>query len=197
MLTEADHRVQAANGGAESACADDTHRLKGWVVKWLMYHTPSPEPRLTPEDKSGRGFHNEMTGQLFHSQNIREYHPAFIVTVDSWPVFLYADGQCDHNNLYKGLFQGEILLMVCPAHENPPSDRWTWSHVAMLAGMKTIEPRAIAYVACQLQFALSSVNSWAIRDGVFDYREFYTVIVEWFERASTTEAKKTVEELLL
>lgn len=47
-------------------------------------------------------------------KNIRDGHPDFIVTADSWPAFLYpnarshADGDVEH-----GLFRSAILLKVC------------------------------------------------------------------------------------
>jgi len=38
--------------------------LKVVVVNWLMQGTPKPEPPLSTEDKSGRGFYNDVTGRL-------------------------------------------------------------------------------------------------------------------------------------
>ena len=43
---------------------------------------------------------------------IREYHPKYPVTANSYPTFLYARGQYDAKNPSKGLFKGELLLKV-------------------------------------------------------------------------------------
>ena len=56
-------RIQLCQG-ADSSCADNTHRLKVGVVNWLMQGTPRPEPPLSTEDKTGQGFYNDMTGHL-------------------------------------------------------------------------------------------------------------------------------------
>ena len=56
-------RIQLGQG-ADSSRADDTRRLKVLVVGWLMQGTPRPEPPLSTEDKTGRGFHNDATGRL-------------------------------------------------------------------------------------------------------------------------------------
>ena len=56
-------RIQLGQG-ADSSRADDTRRLKVYVVNWLMQGTPKPDPPLNPEDKTGRGFYNDTTGRL-------------------------------------------------------------------------------------------------------------------------------------
>ncbi|KAG9310370.1 hypothetical protein JVU11DRAFT_9503 [Chiua virens] len=114
--------------GADTGRTDDTHRLKVFVVNWLMQQTPKPEPPLSAEDKSGRGFYNDATGSFLcpvdydwnvpiHRQNIRDFHPDFLVTAQSWPAFLYAGGQSDPANLDSGLFKNEILVKACSAHK--------------------------------------------------------------------------------
>lgn len=45
-------------------------------------------------------------------QNIRDGHPDFIISEDSWPSFLYPAGKYDPDNLEKGLFKSAILLKV-------------------------------------------------------------------------------------
>src|ERR1700709_1106804 len=45
-------------------------------------------------------------------QAIQDYHPDYIITVSSWPTFLYASGSYDYENPRTGLFQGELLLKV-------------------------------------------------------------------------------------
>jgi hypothetical protein len=56
---------------------------------------------------------------LFHRlssstrQNIRDGHPDFIVTADSWPAFLYPHGKASQEDVEHGLFQSAILVKVC------------------------------------------------------------------------------------
>jgi len=45
-------------------------------------------------------------------QAIRDYHPDYMITASSWPMFLYANGLYNHQNPRTGLFQGELLLKV-------------------------------------------------------------------------------------
>jgi len=47
-----------------------------------------------------------------HRQNIRDLHPDFLVTANSWPLFLYANGKYNPNFPNHGLFQGELLVKV-------------------------------------------------------------------------------------
>ena len=46
-------------------------------------------------------------------KNIRERHPQFLVTEDSWPKFLYdTQHTYDPDNIEKGLFRSTLLLRV-------------------------------------------------------------------------------------
>lgn len=45
-------------------------------------------------------------------QNIRDGHPNFIISEDSWPAFLYPIDKYDPDNIEKGLFKSAILLKV-------------------------------------------------------------------------------------
>ncbi|KAG1893426.1 uncharacterized protein F5891DRAFT_963037, partial [Suillus fuscotomentosus] len=54
-------------------------------------------------------------------------------------------------------------------------------HVAETIKMRKVSPRSIAYIACQVRFALSSVTSWWSVDGDFDYIQFWRTIVDFFE----------------
>ncbi|KAG1729738.1 hypothetical protein EDD22DRAFT_960839 [Suillus occidentalis] len=150
---------------------------------------------------------------------IRNYHPDYRVTSYSWPSYLYRDGHYDTKNPTKGLFKGELLVKAVKhiftsptSAENPSAslsscdfpkrrrttgERCTRCDVAGLLGMKSIQPRAIAYTAVQLRFALSSAGSWRIMDDDFDQEEFYHNIVDYFELCPSREATKEVENLLL
>ncbi|KIK74692.1 hypothetical protein PAXRUDRAFT_44681, partial [Paxillus rubicundulus Ve08.2h10] len=62
---------------------------------------------------------------------------------------------------------GEGAMLPDNEESEPPFKRFkptdggrTRSHVAALLGMKSVQPRAIAYIAVQLRFSLSSCRSW-------------------------------------
>ena len=52
------------NKGADSARGDDTASLKLAVVHWLTEAYPDAQPRLEPDEKTGRGFNHDLTGHL-------------------------------------------------------------------------------------------------------------------------------------
>ncbi|KIM54560.1 hypothetical protein SCLCIDRAFT_136562, partial [Scleroderma citrinum Foug A] len=218
--------------GADGARGNDASCLKTAVVSWLMSMTPPPQPALLPYDKSGRGFYNDATARLLcpvdydwdnprHRQNIRDYHPDFLVTANSWPLFLYANGKYNPNFPNHGLFKGELLvkafryIFTSPSSAEFTSDdldskfllaqpkrhrcceQCMRSNVASLLGMKTVALRAITYIAVQLHFALVSCGSWRIIDVFFDYHQFYKNIVTFFEDIADMEAEEFIKELVL
>ncbi|KAF9232536.1 hypothetical protein BU15DRAFT_67359 [Melanogaster broomeanus] len=71
------------------------------------------------------------------------------------------------------------------------------SHVAALLGMRAVQPQAIAYVAVQVRFSLSSCKSWRNNDAGFEHDIFYNHIVNWFEHPKDSKAKARVDEALL
>lgn len=227
------------NKGADGARGDDAAGLKIAVVEWLMSGRPTPEPALEPRHKTGRGFYHDATARLIcpvdydwsnpkHRENIRNYHPDYLVTADSWPLFLYKNEHYDPENPVKGLFKNMFLvkafkhIFTSPSStdfdsvpddtsddsrvstaESPLkrrkglSDRRSRSHVASLIGMKSVAPRAIAYTAVQLRFALSSCTSWRVVDEDFNYEAFYNNILTFFEDCRTECDKAEIAELLL
>ncbi|KIM54426.1 hypothetical protein SCLCIDRAFT_31116 [Scleroderma citrinum Foug A] len=164
---------------------------------------------------------------LHHRANIRNFHPEYLVTADCWPRFLYKNEKYDPSNPTKGLFENKMLIQAfrhiftSPSSANsvdvvddtdqedqtpmepPPkcqrdsSEKRSRAHVAALIGMKSVSPRAIAYTAVQLHFALSSCNAWHIIDEDFDYEKFYHNITTFFEDIRTTQDKAAISKLLL
>ncbi|KAI6037787.1 hypothetical protein EDC04DRAFT_2604561 [Pisolithus marmoratus] len=55
-----------------------------------------------------------------------------------------------------------------PRKRRRHDERRTRSHMASLLGMKSVCPRAVAYAAVQLRFALSSCGAWRVVDGEFN-----------------------------
>ncbi|KII83955.1 hypothetical protein PLICRDRAFT_147661 [Plicaturopsis crispa FD-325 SS-3] len=119
--------------------------------------------------------------------------------------------EIDPENLDQGLFKGKMMLKGftsiynCPSsareivadddvgnpeqinEDEPPKKKrkkektTTRSSVAVLIGLDAVTPRALAYTAVQVRFALSNVGSWRDSDGDFDYVDFYNNIVDYFE----------------
>ncbi|KAF8121428.1 hypothetical protein EV363DRAFT_1457848 [Boletus edulis] len=220
--------IKELTSGADSARADDAANLKKSVVTWIA-ELNKDCIRLSPYDKSGRGFHHECTGRLLcpveydwndmeHRAKIRDWHPNFLVTANSWPTFLYKDNDYDESDPTKGLFKGTLLVRAFKHIFTSPSsadedentdvdrrvgpkrrhgERRTRNHVAHLLKMKSVEPRAIAYVAVQLRFALSDCGAWRNTDCLFNHVDFYNSIARWFEEVDDAEDKAFVEDLLL
>ncbi|KAG1843760.1 hypothetical protein F4604DRAFT_1596593, partial [Suillus subluteus] len=84
-----------------------------------------------------------------------------------------------------------------PKRRRTTGERRTQCDVAGLLQMKSVQPRALAYAAVQLHFALSSAGAWRIIDDNFDHNEFYHNIVDYLELPSSLDAAKDVENLLL
>ncbi|KAG1854864.1 hypothetical protein F4604DRAFT_1685870 [Suillus subluteus] len=192
---------------------DDSASLKCSVAEWLMERTPAPNPAIHKQDKSGWGFYNDVTA------SIRDYHPDYRITACSWPSFLYEDGGYDPQNPTKGLLKGKLLVKAFKrvftspsstdeqpidsarsAHNRNSGERRTRRDIATLLDMRSVQPRAIAYVSvqrAQLRFALSSSGSWRIIDDEFNNQEFYDNIVDYLELPPTPEAAKEIDDLLL
>lgn len=126
---------QELRKGADGARGDDANALKIAIVNWLNEASSRPEPLLSPTDKSGRGFYNDVTGRLLCPVDydwcdasirsaIREYHPKYPVTAHTYPAFVYLRGQYDPINPSKGLFKGELLVRAfCSIFTSPSSAR--------------------------------------------------------------------------
>ncbi|KAG1780464.1 hypothetical protein EV702DRAFT_1193939 [Suillus placidus] len=154
---------------------------------------------------------------------IRDRTDGHIVMEMSWPVFLYAGYTADQDNLEEGLFKSKILVQAFKAIFTSPSSakevagdgdaaniiennrhankdvsgKKVKTLVAQIIKMYKVSPRSIAYVSCQLRFALSSVTSWWSVDGDFDYIQFWCNIVDFFERPPGQIAQRNVDRLLV
>ncbi|KIM51300.1 hypothetical protein SCLCIDRAFT_143537, partial [Scleroderma citrinum Foug A] len=153
---------------------------------------------------------------------IREFHPHYAVTAHTWPAFLYLKAQYNPQHPSTGLFKGELLVRAFQCVFTSPSSAReelgtenddgqprarrgrksargmrTQCDVTGLLKMRSVQPHAIAYIAVQVQFALSSTSFWELRDDSFDYEIFYHNIVDWFECPRSQAKSREIEELLL
>ncbi|KAF8128401.1 hypothetical protein EV363DRAFT_1297752 [Boletus edulis] len=124
------------------------------VANWLMCSSPKPTPSLVKDNKSGRGFYNNSTGRLLCPVNYDWNNATHWQNIhDLHPNFLVSAQSWP-----------TFLYADYQFNYQKPSE-----------GMKTIQPRAIAYVACQ----------------------FYDMIVDWFEGANQEKDQKFIDNLLL
>ncbi|KAG2744780.1 hypothetical protein P692DRAFT_201679518, partial [Suillus brevipes Sb2] len=191
--------------GADAARGDDTSTLKDLVATWVNQDF-RPTLLLRSDDKQLRGFAHDVCGKLLcpaewdwdHNvvkAGIRDRTSDFIVSENSWPLFVYENYTFSSGNLEKGLFMSKIMVQAFKAIFTSPSSareadgdgdgadilennrraRRALSQVkvktcvASIINMRKVTPRSIAYVACQVRFALSGISSWRTVDGDFDY----------------------------
>ncbi|KAG1799432.1 uncharacterized protein HD556DRAFT_1439814 [Suillus plorans] len=211
LRSSAEHETLAfayskLNESSDGARGDDSAGLKRAVADWLMERTPTPNPPIHKQNKSGRGFYHDMTGELLCPvdynwsdptvrASIRDYHPDFRITACSWPSFLYKDGRYDPQNPTKDLFKGELLVKAFKRVFTSPSS--TDEEQAVDSMGRSALGRNSAYISVQLRFALSSSGSWRVVDDEFNNQEFYDNIVDYLELPPTPEAAKEVDDLLL
>ncbi|KIK31501.1 hypothetical protein CY34DRAFT_19859 [Suillus luteus UH-Slu-Lm8-n1] len=153
---------------------------------------------------------------------IRGRTTSFIVSENSWPAFMYENYEANAENLEHGLMKSKLLVMGFKAIFTSPSsanevegdgdgadviencrrarrrsDRAkVKTCVASIIGMRKVTPRAIAYIACQIRFALSNITSWRTVDGDFDYQIFWDNIVDFFEDPPGAAAQSRINKLL-
>ncbi|KAG2107802.1 hypothetical protein BD769DRAFT_1366134 [Suillus cothurnatus] len=204
--------------------------MASWVN--IEFH---PIPLISTTDKHHRGFVNDICGKLLCPAEwcwgdpvvragIRNRTTAFIVSENSWPLFMYQNSSkllvmvsrfflIDSCLII--ILQGLKALFTSPSSANKMDGEGQGTDiiennrrarrqdqakvktcVASIIGMRKVTPRAIAYTACQMRFALSSITSWRNVDGDFDYEIFWNNIVDFFEDALGPAAQARVNELL-
>ncbi|KAG1717264.1 hypothetical protein EDD22DRAFT_738765, partial [Suillus occidentalis] len=194
--------------GADAARGDDTSTLKELVAAWVNQEF-RPSPLIQPHDKYSRGFASDICGRLlcpaewdWNEDNvkagIRDRTTEYIVSENSWPLFVYENYQVNSNDIEEGFLKSRLLVLAFKAVFTSPSSvreidgdgdgadiiennrrarrrsdqTKVKTCVASILSMRKVTPRAIAYIVCQVRFALSSVSSWRTVDGDFDYEAF-------------------------
>ncbi|KAG1896065.1 uncharacterized protein F5891DRAFT_959310, partial [Suillus fuscotomentosus] len=203
--------------GVDAARGDDTSTLKDLVATWVN-ETFHPSHLLNSGDKQMCGFAHDACGKLLcpaewdWSQEcvkagIRNRTSDYIISENSWPLFVYENYSVNSRDLEQGLFRSKILVQAFKATFTSPSSakeadddgdgadilennrcaRRALNQVkvkmciASIINMRKVTPCSIAYVICQVCFALSSVSSWCTVDGDFDYEAFCNNILDFFE----------------
>ncbi|KAG2751034.1 hypothetical protein P692DRAFT_20872952 [Suillus brevipes Sb2] len=153
---------------------------------------------------------------------IRDRTSEYIVSENSWPLLVYEGYKCNPDDLEEGFLKSKLLVLAFKAIFTSPSSAReaegdgdgadilennrrarrrseqtkVKTCVASIINMRKVTPRAIAYVVCQVRFALSSVSSWRTVDGDFDYEVFWNNTVDFFEDAPGPATRRKVDKLL-
>ncbi|KAG1820635.1 hypothetical protein EV424DRAFT_1539458 [Suillus variegatus] len=218
--------------GADAARGDDTSTLKDLVATWINEHFHPPS-LLKSDDKHARGFVHDVCGKLLCPSEwnwddnrvkagICDRTSDYIVSENSWPLFLYENYAVKLDNLEQGLFKSKILVQAFKAVFTSPSSAREADRdgdgadilennrraqrqlnqvkvktcVASIINMRKVTPRSLAYVVCQVRFALSNISSWRTVDADFDYEVFWSNIVDFFENVPGPVTQQRVNHLL-
>ncbi|KAG2054245.1 hypothetical protein BDR06DRAFT_1007918 [Suillus hirtellus] len=229
---EAEDMLKKIKRGANAAHGNDPSTLKDLITAWVNQDF-RPSSLLRSNDKHLRGFVHDICGMLLcpaewdwsddHVKaGICDRTSDFIISENSWLVFVYENYLFNENNLEQGLFMSKILVQAFKAVFTSPSSareadgdgdgadilknnrRASWALnqvkvktcVALIINMRKVTPCSIAYVICQVHFALSNISSWRTIDGDFDYKVFWNNIVDFFEDVPGPVAQRRVSKLL-
>ncbi|KAI0058490.1 hypothetical protein BV25DRAFT_1919198 [Artomyces pyxidatus] len=193
--------------GASAARADDTKGLKGAVLEWLTPPGVPLNPSISPRDKVGRGFRHPITGRLLCPAGLdwdneeistKLASGEIIIQGDQWPLFVYAHCEYDPEDPWTGLFRGELLVKAAKYIFTTPTSvdnesKATRSGNARLHGMTQMNTAAIAYVATQVRFALSSAAVFTRTDITTASEYFYRTLLDFLD---DLDEKDEVDELL-
>ncbi|KAG2089425.1 hypothetical protein BD769DRAFT_1372058, partial [Suillus cothurnatus] len=208
---ELEHMLRQLKRGADSARGDDTATLKELVASWLNNEF-RPIPLISAGDKHHRGFVSDICGKLLCPAEwswedpviragIRDRTTAFIVSENSWPLFMYQNCEADANNLEHGLMKSKLLVMGFKAIFTSPSSANEVDGEGEGANIIENNQRAQRQsdqtkVKTCIRFALLSITSWRTVDGDFDYQMFWNNIVDFFEDVPGPAARTRISELL-
>ncbi|KAG1880607.1 hypothetical protein C8R48DRAFT_588307 [Suillus tomentosus] len=208
---ESEEMLRKLKRGADAARGDDTGTLKELVASWVN-NDCRPTPLIRTTDKHRRGFVSDACGKLLCPAEwqwddpviragIRDRTAAFIVSENSWPLFMYQDYDADVKNLERGLMKSKLLIMAFKAIFTSPSSANEVDGEG--DGTDIIENHRRAQrqsdqtkVKTCIRFALSNITSWRTVDGDFDYQIYWSNIVDFFENAPGPAARGRVNELL-
>ncbi|KAG1763405.1 hypothetical protein EDD22DRAFT_777165 [Suillus occidentalis] len=197
--------------GADAARSDDTSTLKDLIAAWVNQDF-RPSSLLQADDKQSRGFSHDICGRLLCPAEwdwdndlvkvgIRDRTSEYIVSENSWPLFLYEGYTVNGNNLEQGLFKSKILVQAFKALFTSPSSAKEADGDGDGADIIENNRRARRQlnqtkVKTCVRFALSGVSSWRTVDGDFDYEAFWNNAVDFFEDCPGPAAQRRVTNLL-
>nr|GAT49692.1 predicted protein [Mycena chlorophos] len=202
--------ARSVEGGVESVRSDDTGTIRPRIPNWILDpSTPDTDEDTSSEhaaapsagaatQKSLRGFNDAYYGALIMPLEYKdnEAYPdpvdglrsgKYSADANQSPCFIYPFGQKNDTSALRTALDSPIMLRCSKAIFQGPKAALEVDgfHAgrkgnAKIIGLRTFTPRVIAYVACQVRFALSSQAEWNRRDGQFDYEQFFWSIVDMF-----------------
>ncbi|KAG2142499.1 hypothetical protein BD769DRAFT_1348560 [Suillus cothurnatus] len=212
-LTNLDHEESEEmlkKACADSARGDDTGTLKELVASWVSIEC-HPTPLIRADDKHHRGFVSDACGRLLCPAEWQWDDPAvragicdrttaYIVSENSWPLFLYEGYEASVKNLERGLMKSKLLLITLqgfkaiftsPSSANEVDGDGDGADI--LENNRRARRRSDQ---ARVRFALSNITSWRTVDADFDYQLFWNNIVDFFEDAPGPAALARVNALL-
>ncbi|KAJ7048309.1 hypothetical protein C8F01DRAFT_1192487 [Mycena amicta] len=189
--------AEQISAGMDSARNDDRNTLRGSIMTILK------RPQI-PKDL--RGFRNEHTAALLLPLSLIDrakepgLHDAVVegripIISEQLPAFLFPRGQKSDATMLATVLAGEILIQAAKVLYHGPGAMFSGDGCrgtgkdgnAERVGLKSFTPRLVAYIACQVRFALSSVTTYNKIDGQFDYEKFFNYILKALGRQDTEE----------
>ncbi|THH19982.1 hypothetical protein EUX98_g8668 [Antrodiella citrinella] len=191
---------KSINAGVCDARSDDTAGLKFKILNWLLEDITVKLLPPIPNDeeiKSLRGWNHPVTARLLTPLDYLADDNTYAsvkagrvkVTAEMWPRFLYAEGrEYKPDDEESGLFMGHLMIRATKhifmgpssALKGPGYCRGTHCNARRI-NMNVITPRALAYVAVQVRFAISDAEKWATVDRQFSLAKFYWNVVAFFD----------------
>ncbi|KAF8218077.1 hypothetical protein K438DRAFT_1925305 [Mycena galopus ATCC 62051] len=194
---------QEIQAGVDGARGDDSNKMKGSAIDWLM-SIQDPTVSIPTADipdrnkKPKRGFNNVLTAEVLRPieypattetyEKIRAGDKLFSIN-GKIPAFMYPkDHVYNADDIEDKLLEGRLPIAAAKqiyqgpsaALQAPGYHRGRAGNAAR-NGQDALGARDVAYVCTQLYFGLSSLGSWGANDGNFSYVDFYWAIVSLFE----------------
>ncbi|KAG2118359.1 hypothetical protein BD769DRAFT_1362399, partial [Suillus cothurnatus] len=207
-IDDSEDMLKKIKRGADAARGDDTSTLKDLIATWVNQDF-RPSPLLRSDDKQLHGFVHNICGKLLCpaewdwsndrvKAGICERTSDYIVSENSWPLFVYENYTFNSSDLEKGLFMSKILVQAFKAIFTSPSSAREADGDG--DGADILENNRCARRSLndqvKVHFALSSVSSWRTVDGDFDYEGFWNNIVDFFENVPGPVTQHRVAKLL-
>ncbi|KAG2122365.1 uncharacterized protein EDB93DRAFT_1050063, partial [Suillus bovinus] len=165
-----------------------------------------PSSLLKSDNKLMCGFVHDICGKLlcpseWHWAGIRDRTVDYIVSENSWLLFLYEKYTVSYGNLEQGLFKSKILVQAFKAiFTSPSSAREADGDSDGADILKNNRLEIVTHhqsLTCnKVHFALSNISSWRTIYGDFDYEAFWNNVVDFFKDLPGPVAQSRVNQLL-
>ncbi|KAJ7468865.1 hypothetical protein B0H11DRAFT_1732036 [Mycena galericulata] len=117
-----------------------------------------------------------------------------------YPAFVYEEGSWDPRDPENGLLRGDLLIRVLRHIWTAPASAWFGLENeaipavcnARVHGVYQVTPEMIGYAGVQARTMIST-SDWKLRDGTYDYEQFYNSIVILFSDPDDEWAIETLK----